>query len=49
MSVENWSESIVLAELQDDPAFTDDLNALLEQLHGDEQLMQMTLHLLHKV
>jgi anti-anti-sigma factor len=36
MSVENWSESIVLAELQDDPAFTDDLNALLEQLQGNE-------------
>ncbi|MGL4249422.1 MAG: type III secretion system protein AscX [Aeromonas sp.] len=24
-------------------------SALLEQLHGDEQLMQMTLHLLHRV
>ncbi|MFQ2123035.1 type III secretion system protein AscX [Aeromonas jandaei] len=24
-------------------------SALIEQLHGDEQLMQMTLHLLHKV
>ena len=23
--------------------------ALLEQMHADEQLMQMTLHLLHKV
>ena len=25
MSVENWSENILVAELQDDPAFTDDL------------------------
>ena len=32
MSIENWSENIIVAELQDDPAFTDDLNALIEQL-----------------
>lgn len=31
MSVENWSDSIVLGELQDDPAFTDDLVAICEQ------------------
>lgn len=31
MSVENWSENIVLGELQDDPAFTDDLVAICEQ------------------
>lgn len=32
MSVENWSENILLAELQDDPAFTDDLLAVTEQV-----------------
>ncbi len=30
MSIKDWSESIILAELQDDPQFSDDLNALQE-------------------
>lgn len=30
MSIKDWSDSIVLAELQDDPQFSDDLNALQE-------------------
>lgn len=32
VSIENWSESIVVAELQDDPAFSDDVTALMDQL-----------------
>ena len=32
MSVENWSENIIVVELQDDPSFSDDLTALFEQL-----------------
>lgn len=32
MSIERWSESIRVAELQDDPAFTDDVTTLLDQL-----------------
>ena len=32
MSIENWSDSVIVVDLQDDPAFTDDLNALMEQL-----------------
>jgi anti-anti-sigma factor len=32
MSIKNWSENILLAELQDDPNFSDDVNALLDQL-----------------
>ena len=32
MSIQQWSENIVLAELQDDPVFTDHLVALLEQV-----------------
>ncbi len=32
MSIENWSEKIVVVELQDDPGFSDDLTALFEQL-----------------
>ena len=32
MSIESWSESIYVVELQDDPAFTDDLSAMLDQV-----------------
>ena len=32
MPIQNWSEDILLAELQDDPNFSDDVNALLDQL-----------------
>lgn len=34
MSIENWSENILVAELQDDPAFTDDITALIDQLEA---------------
>ncbi len=30
MSIKDWSENIILAELQDDPTFSDDLNAIQE-------------------
>lgn len=30
MAIQDWSDNILVCELQDDPAFTDDLNALLE-------------------
>jgi len=30
MPIQEWSEQIVLADLQDDPQFTDDINSLLE-------------------
>jgi len=32
VSIENWSENIIVVELQDDPAFSDDLNALIDQV-----------------
>ncbi len=38
MSVENWSETVVLGELADDPQYTDDLNAILEQCSHNPQL-----------
>jgi len=31
MAIQQWSENIVLVNLQDDPQFTDDLNAVMEQ------------------
>ncbi len=38
MSVEQWSETILLAELGDDPQLTDDLNALVDQCTRDTRL-----------
>ena len=38
MPLQNWSENIILAELQDDPAFTDDLNALNEHVEENPHL-----------
>ena len=35
MPIKNWSEDILLAELQDDPNFSDDVNALLDQLDSN--------------
>ena len=32
MSIQNWSENITVAELSDDPQFTDELNALTDRL-----------------
>jgi len=34
VSIENWSDNIVVAVLQDDPAFTDDLTALVDQVEA---------------
>lgn len=35
MSIESWSDNILVAELQDDPAFSDDLSALIDQVDED--------------
>ena len=32
VSIENWSDSIVVVDLQDDPGLTDDLTGLFDQL-----------------
>jgi anti-anti-sigma factor len=34
MSIKDWSENIILGELQDDPLFSDDLNAIHELLEN---------------
>ena len=34
MSIETWSDSILVVELQNDPGLTDDMTALLEQLEA---------------
>ncbi|MBI4717994.1 MAG: STAS domain-containing protein [Planctomycetes bacterium] len=38
MSIENWSDNILVVDLQDDPAFTDDLSALIEQVEADKEV-----------
>ena len=38
MTIDRWSENIVLVELQDEPALTDDLTALLDQLSQNHNL-----------
>ena len=38
MSIESWSENILVVELQDDPSFSDDLTGLIEQLDGKKDL-----------
>lgn len=38
MSIERWSDNIVVVELQDDPAFTDDLSSLLDQVENNSEV-----------
>ena len=38
MPLQRWSDNTVLAELQDDPSFSDDLNALCEESEKNPQL-----------
>ncbi|GMU83101.1 MAG: STAS domain-containing protein [Phycisphaerales bacterium] len=38
MPVENWSETVVLGELGDDPQYTDDLSAIIEQCTANPNL-----------
>ncbi len=32
MAIQNWSDDIIVAELADDPAFTDEMGALVDQM-----------------
>jgi len=34
MSIQQWSENIILADLENDPQFTDDMNNLLEMVEN---------------
>lgn len=34
MTIERWSENIVVVDLQDDPSFTDDVASVLDQIDG---------------
>jgi anti-anti-sigma factor len=35
MAIQNWSDDIVVADLQDDPQFTDEMSALMDRLEDD--------------
>ena len=35
MPLQKWSDTIILGSLQDDPQFSDDVNALFEMLEAD--------------
>jgi len=34
VSIENWSEDVLIVQLQEDPVFTDDLSVLVDQLNS---------------
>lgn len=36
MSVQQWSETVILGELADDPQFSDDLTAIIEQCSNNK-------------
>lgn len=38
MSVENWSDNVLLGELGDDPQYSEDLNMVLEQCQSNPNL-----------
>lgn len=38
MSVEQWSDSVTLAELADDPQYSDDLRGIIEQCENNPQM-----------
>jgi anti-anti-sigma factor len=38
VTIESWSDNILVAELQDDPNFSDDLNTLIDQLETKKDL-----------
>ena len=38
MSIQSWSENIVVVDLQDDPPFSDDLIAITDQVNTDKSV-----------
>jgi stage II sporulation protein AA (anti-sigma F factor antagonist) len=38
VSIENWSENVLIGQLQEDPAFTDDLTSLTDQLEAKDDV-----------
>jgi anti-anti-sigma factor len=47
MTIENWSDDIVLVELEPDPAFSDDMAALMTQLESQPSHVVLNLGQLH--
>jgi len=38
MPIENWSDNVLVVDLQDDPVLTDDVNALYDQLEKQKDV-----------
>ena len=38
MTIDRWSESIIVADLQDDPHFTDDMNSLFDEMDAQRNV-----------
>jgi anti-anti-sigma factor len=38
MAIQNWSDNVLLVELQNDPTFADDMNALMEMVENNAHL-----------
>jgi len=38
VTIESWSDDILVVELQDDPNFTDDLNTLIDQIENNHEV-----------
>jgi anti-anti-sigma factor len=47
MTIENWSDDIVLVELEQDPAFSDELSTLMTQLETQPSHVVLNLSQLH--
>jgi anti-anti-sigma factor len=41
----DWSENIALSELSDEPAFSDELNLLIQRVHGEAEAPHIVLNL----
>ena len=38
MAIQQWSDNIILVDLQDDPQFTDELNSLFQQVEAQDNV-----------
>jgi len=44
MAISQWSDHIMVADLQDEPALSDDINVLLDHVHTAEQPVDLVLN-----
>lgn len=44
MAIQQWSENVILGDMEDDPQFTDDINAIIDQC-GENQHVDVLINL----